>query len=277
MTLPQQTSAIGWISAPRGWSIQVAAGISTRSGGVSQGWLAQANYSLRVGDDPARVAENRRRLAEAADVPLSCAAGLALEHGARIHHVDGASPPLPGDGLVTTRGGLPLALTVADCLPLMLAAERRGVALVHCGWRGITVGIAAKAVAAVIRATGCEPSVMDAWIGPGIGPCCFNLPAVSAALFPSAFRSESVPGFHAVDLAGALTHDLQQAGLAAQRIHRSRFCTACRDDLFYSHRRDRGRTGRMLAWIMLEAEPAHTRNTRAARDDSHSTEDGHPY
>ena len=273
--LPSDSETIGWLSAPAGWTPRVLAGISTRRGGVSQDWLAQANYSLRVADDPLRVAENLRRLAVASGVPLERAAGLRLEHGARVHVVGGsleerarAIARLPGDGLVTAVAGLPLTLTVADCLPLFASAEGRAVVLAHCGWRGIAAGIVRAAVEALARVSGIVPGCIDAWIGPGIGPCCYTLgsadadllsrreapPAPARALPPQA-RLAALPGGQEsirVDLPGCVEADLIACGVVRRNIHRSAHCTACREDLFYSHRRDEGRTGRMLAWIMIE-------------------------
>ncbi|MBP7669538.1 MAG: laccase domain-containing protein [Candidatus Eisenbacteria bacterium] len=245
----------GFLSAPADWTIGAAAGITTRRGGVSQGHLAEANYSLRVGDDPERVAENWRRIQAATGLPLVAAAGLALEHGVRVHEVDAPGGRLPGDGLVTTKRNLALALTVADCLPLALSAPQRGVALVHCGWRGIAAGIAERAVAALSRAAASPRDSLDAWIGPGIGPCCFTLSSDEAGAFPSArlehsSRSSSASRSVSVDLAGSLRDALSAAGLSHEKIRITRLCTSCEPERFYSHRRDKGETGRMLAWVV---------------------------
>jgi YfiH family protein len=256
--------AIGWLAAPAQWSPSVTAGMSTRRGGDSQGHLAESNYSFRVGDIPARVTRNWHRLEAAAAVPLARAARLRLEHGTRIHETSRGNCRLPGDGLVTTRPGLPLVLTVADCLPLMLAVEAHGVALAHCGWRGIAGGIAPAVVHALAAATGCQPAAMDAWIGPGIGPCCFSLPPASAAGWADGRPPAGDSGAVAVDLGACLTAGLVTAGVARGRIRQSPLCTSCHAGLFYSHRRDHGRTGRMLAWIMLgEPQGQHAAPTES--------------
>jgi len=242
----------GWIAPPAGWSPRVLSGISTRRGGVSQGWLAEANYSLRAGDETERVAENWRRLSAATGIPFERAAGLRLEHGARVHAIETGGERRAGDGLVTAVAGLPLTLTVADCLPLFAAVDGRAAALVHCGWRGIAAGIVGEAVRVLARVSGQAPGRIDAWIGPGIGPCCYTLSSADASrLDPACTRPAGRDDLACVDLPGCVERGLLASGVPGERIRRSELCTACRGDLFYSHRRDRGRTGRMAAWIML--------------------------
>lgn len=255
-------------------------GLSARAGGVSPVPWDSLDLGLRTGDDPARVAENLALLARATGVDLPRAARISLEHGARVRLATGSGMAGAGDALVTTLPGLPLALTVADCFPLFLAAPG-AVALAHCGWRGIAAGVAPATLAALCRAAGCDPSAARAWIGPGIGPCCYSLPEATACVFPEiarGAREESdaagggdsratagpaegaqaslggdpcrpSPTALAVDLAAWLRAQLAAAGIPAERIATSGLCTSCRAEWFYSHRRDRGKTGRMLAWI----------------------------
>jgi polyphenol oxidase len=243
-----------WLPPPAGWPARVVAGVSTRRGGISTAHLAALNLGTRVGDAAGSVEENLARLARAAGVPLAAAARVPLRHGALVHRVERSGTAPPGDGLVTTFAGLPLALTVADCYPLLLAAESRAVALAHCGWRGCAAGMGPAAVRALAEAAGLPPERLHAWVGPGIGPCCYHLPPEDARSFPERWRSPATgeaAGRELIDLAGFLEAELIEAGLAPERVAVSRLCTACRPDLFYSHRRDGGRTGRMLAWIML--------------------------
>lgn len=248
---------IAWVCHPHSWPDSVAAGLSTRRGGVSQGARESLNLGSRTGDDPRRIAENLRRLSLAVAAHLESAARIELQHGAEVRRATGPGSAGPGDVLVTRQSGLALALTVADCFPLFLVSENRGVALAHCGWRGILAGVVTAAVKDLVTLAGTEPRKLIAWIGPGIRSCCFTLPATLAARFPAS--SAEAPrdadtaargaGIH-VDLAGTIAAQLSAAGLPSAGINTSDLCTSCRANLFYSHRRDDGRTGRMLAWIV---------------------------
>jgi hypothetical protein len=220
----------------------------SRVGGVSGGPYESLNVGVLTDDDPANVIENRRRLAGAAGVDPS-----QVPIGLQVHKADIAvheapqepSPYLePGtaldevDGHVVRGPGLaPLVLT-ADCLPVALAGPG-GVAMLHCGWRGLAAGIVARGAALV------EASA--AAIGPGIGPCCYEVgPEVLDAF---ADLGEGIADGRMLDLAEVARRTLARAGV--ERIESAGLCTFCEAGLFFSHRRDQGRTGRMgnLAWI----------------------------
>lgn len=250
-----QVGELVWVPLPEGWPARVSGGVSCRRGGVSPAPQDSLNVGTRVGDDPDRVAANVERLARATGIPLAQAARLPLRHGAEAHIVERGGLGAPGDALVTRVPGLPLALTVADCYPVFLAGDTGGVALAHAGWRGARAGIATAALQALTTLTDLTPQALHAWVGPGIGPCCYDLPNTDAQRFPPRYRSPSprdLSGRQAIDLAGFLEAELLAAGVRRDRLTVSRICTACRSDLFYSHRRDAGRTGRMLAWVMLQ-------------------------
>jgi polyphenol oxidase len=245
-----------WLGLP-GCPSGIRGGVSTRLGGVSPAPWASLNLSLHVGDESPRVVENLRRVSAASGVALDRAARIPLEHGARVVAVTQPGFAPPGDALMTTRPGLPLAVTVADCLPLYLAAPGRAVAVVHCGWRGLAAGIVPAALDALARAAATPPAQWHAWVGPGIGACCYDLPPQDARHFvevdphpvPAAGREpDRVP----VDLLRHAIAQLRAGGLDEARVHSFGGCTACQPERFFSHRRDRGRSGRMLAWIVME-------------------------
>jgi polyphenol oxidase len=244
---------LAWVPAA-GAPPGVQGGVSTRLGGVSRGHLESLNLGGRAGDAEGYVATNLGRLAAATGVALDRAARIRLVHGTRM--VEARGPGLIGDadGLWTQSMGLPLALTVADCLPLLLATARGPVALVHCGWRGLAAGIAGEAVGALCAAARIAPASLWAWIGPGIGPCCFQVDERVATRFPATAVQQPSPGggWH-VDLIAFLKESLVAAGLVADQVWAAGRCTACEPELFYSHRRDHGTTGRMLAWVERHA------------------------
>lgn len=225
---------------------------STRRGGVSEGAYESLNLGILTADDPAQVAENRHLLAERA--------GLNADHvamGWQVHGVDlkeWSSPPAGEfsdragadsaeldrvDGHVTALPGLGLLVLVADCLPVALAGAGR-VAMVHCGWRGLAGGIIERALA-----TFGEPPV--AAVGPGIGRCCYE---VGDEVLRHFQHLEGVADGRMLDLRAIARTQLEAGGV--ERIEDVDLCTSCREDLFFSHRRDDGVTGRQagLVWAL---------------------------
>ena len=202
---------------------------TTRRGGVSEGRYASLNMGLQTDDDPARVAANRERVRVQAG-----AARLAQGHqvhGTRVV-VDGDGGE-EADGQVTTRPGVAAIVLVADCLPVALAGpDAAGV--IHAGWRGLAGGVLEAGVAAV----GGGP--VAAAIGPGIGPCCYEVGDDVRAVFGTGERT--------LDLKAIARARLEAAGV--RDIHDCGLCTSCDAERFFSHRRDRGLTGRQagLAW-----------------------------
>lgn len=222
-----------------------------RVGGVSEPPRHSLNLGLLTGDDPAAVVENRRRLAAAIGVEPGRVALARQVHGAELlEHAQGAGrwlDPDPGapqaDGHLLREAGQAAFCFTADCLPVALCGPG-GVALLHCGWRGLAAGIVARGAAAV----GARAAV----VGPGIGPCCYEVGEEVAAEFadldgavarrPGAARPR-------LDLVAAARALLAAAGV--ERVAAAGLCTGCEAELFFSHRRDRGATGRggALAWL----------------------------
>lgn len=224
--------------------------MSTRRGGVSEGAYGSLNLSLSVGDDPDRVAENRRRLLERAR--LSPPARVRQIHGRDVLEARASGEAGVADGLVTAVVGLPIACLVADCAPVVAADAGAGiVGIAHAGWRGAAGGIVASLLEALGR-RGARPERLDAAVLPSIGPCCLEVGEEVASLFPAEYLRPG-PGKPRLDLWGALRAQLAQAGVDPSRIHVWDLCTRCRDDLFYSYRRDGRTSGRMLAAVVRDA------------------------
>jgi polyphenol oxidase len=234
----------------------VTAVFPARGGGVSGPPWDTLNLGLAVGDAPADVRENRRRLCEAVGLETDrlvvprqvhgtalCRVGEA-EAGRGAHDVETGIDDC--DGLLTDVPRLGLGVTTADCLPVVIAAETAGgvaLAAVHAGWRGVLARLAGRA--AVALADGGR--LLGAVVGPSIGPCCFVVDDALRARF--AARYPGVVHGSAVDLWAAAGADLAAAGLAAGDLTIAGVCTSC-DRRFFSHRRDAGLTGRHLtiAW-----------------------------
>jgi len=224
------------------------AAFTARVGGVSEGPFAGLNLGVLTGDEEASVRENRRRAAGALGIdPEAVLIGRQV-HGAEVLRRDApprpnpyatsAGPPPEVDGQATARrGAVPLVL-VADCLPMALAGPN-GVAMVHCGWRGLAAGIVERGVEGV--------SASAAAIGPGIGRCCYEVGDEVLERFEALGEGLSDGG--KLDLVEVARRLLERAGI--DEIEVSGLCTSCEAELFFSHRRDAGRTGRQagFAWI----------------------------
>jgi YfiH family protein len=229
-------------------------GFTTRDGGVSDPPYDRLNLGGAVGDDPARVAENWRLLEQATGLQF---ARVRQVHGARVVRVDApCAPAEEADAVLTTAEGVAACVSVADCVPILLADPETGaVAAVHAGWRGTLARAAAEGVLALRREAGAPASRLLAAVGPSIGPCCYEVSEDLAAQFRHALgdavvRPESRPK---LDLWRANAVALSQAGVPADRIELLRRCTSCERDHFFSHRRDAGRTGRQMAFIAPRA------------------------
>ncbi len=219
------------------------AAFSTRAGGVSAAPFDTLNLGRLTEDEAASVDENRRRLCSAAGAD---AAGLRYGrqvHGARVRRATGTGEP--GDGLWSDATGEALLVFTADCLPVALAranGSAPAIAALHVGWRGLLAGIVEAGVAAL------GPGRLAAAIGPGIGPCCYEVGEEVAEPLRARYGAAAARNGTA-DLAAATELALRAAGVAD--VTRFDVCTACHPDRFFSHRRDGGRTGRqgLIAYV----------------------------
>jgi YfiH family protein len=222
-------------------------GFTTRTGGGSAAPWDSLNLGDLVEDRPEAVAGNWQRLAHATGLDF---ARVRQVHGAAVLVASAPSRPREeADGVISATPGLAACVAVADCVPILLACpDRSAVAAIHAGWRGTLAGIAAEGVRALAAAGSDEPPL--AVIGPSIGPCCYQVAPDLAARFEAAFGARVVvPGARGphLDLWAANERVLRDAGVV--RVAALRRCTACEPRFFFSHRRDGGRTGRMVAFI----------------------------
>jgi hypothetical protein len=179
---------------------------------------------------------------------------IAMEqvHSDGIHVVqEDAAVPRAGDGLIMMQKGVAGIIRTADCVPVIVCEARsRMAAIVHAGWRGTVLGIAGKAVRMMVE-LGAEPSLMQALIGPCIGPCCYEVGQDVAARFSDAGFSERVvaerDGSLFVDLRKANSEDLEAAGVKHVQI--LDLCTRCNQDLFFSARRNE--SGRQFSFAAV--------------------------
>ena len=225
-------------------------GFTTRAGGVSGGPFESLNLGILTDDDPANVVENRRRACRALGAEAETATMAWQHHGAEVRRAKSRGIVTPGtlfdrcDGLWSDDVGQAMMLVTADCLPVAIARRGapRALAVLHIGWRGLLAGIVAAGAKAVGDAD------LAAVLGPGIGPCCYEVGKEVAEPFRRRFGPEVAPNGR-LDLWSATEDALRQAGCA--EVDLSDLCTYCHPDVFFSHRRDRGLTGRqgVVAYI----------------------------
>ena len=231
----------------------VLAAFSERGGGSSVAPFDSLNASFSVGDAEERVRENRGTIIGGLGTSPFAVAGL--EHGSRIVRVDegraGAgfddrAQVIAGcDGLITASSGVALAVTSADCVPLVFASDAQSdVAVVHAGWRGVAAGIVTETLSLFADAAGVRIA-----IGPAVGPDHYEVGeevarAVADASPARAAVIERDGETLRLDLVGTIRTAVRAAGVT--RVSDTGLCTACETARFFSHRRD-GRTGRQLA------------------------------
>jgi YfiH family protein len=239
--------------------------VFTRLGGVSQGPFATLNVGHTVGDEPQAVAENHRRVYASLGLAANQVVTPRQVHGNRVAVVAGrdAGRVVPNtDGLATTTPGLGLLLRFADCQPIFLYdPEHHALGLAHAGWRGVALGMARRLVEAMQESFGSQPRALLAGLGPAIGPCCYSVGHEVAAAMGYAlpdWKRVMVPEGEdswRLDLEAANAQLLAAAGVV--QIEQAGICTACRNDEFFSHRADGGRTGRfaVVAYLAPRAGP----------------------
>jgi YfiH family protein len=274
----RESDGVHWLEADLPGA---TAAFTTRLGGVSEAPFDSLNLGLLTDDEPERVVENRRRLAASLGfAPERVAIGRQV-HGAELAHHAGPQRPSffarSGDGIpevdghVTAVSDLPLLVFAADCLPVALSGPG-GVAILHCGWRGLASSTPPSSVRTCHRHAGTSANAglvergvravraTAAAIGPGIGPCCYEVAEdVLNALAepPTGLKVEHGSTFRPVgrvDLTALACEQLRAAGV--ERIECADLCTSCNADLFFSHRRDAGRTGRQAGLVWLDGKRA---------------------
>ena len=260
-------------------------GFTTRKGGHSSVYGRNAlNLGFTSHDTKAAVVRNRQQLS----VSLAKRARSKWElvtlrqvHSDLIHLITRVPEhPLSGDGLITSTAGLLLGVLTADCFPIILVdPKRRAIGVFHAGWRGTLKRIAQKGVGEMRKHFGSNPAQLRAAIGPGIRNCCYQVgPEVRSTFegqfaygsqlfretkerneiherYPLLFLTARAPGHSDLprqiflDLAEANRRQLLDAGLMARNISDLGTCTSCNPELFFSHRAEKGKTGRMMAIV----------------------------
>ncbi len=265
-----------------GWDDFVNVGFSSRLGGVSRAPFAALNLALHVADEDDQVIANRRLLAQALDIEVERWVCADQVHGNNVVAVGRAQcaagllsrgDALPAaDGMMTNDRGVWLTSFYADCVPLYFYDPlRRVIATAHAGWRGTVADIVGEVLRGMAKKYGSDVREVRGLIGPAIGPCCYEVDEqvraavavvladdenhqggeAGSALAEVCKPSVSGQGKFMLDLKRCNQMLMMKAGMLPQHIESSQYCTCCRSDLFFSHRGEQGKTGRMAAWVYM--------------------------
>jgi len=263
-------------------------GFSTRSGGFSAAYGgAQLNLGFTPSDTRDKIERNRRLLVQHTSGRLRSLPPLItlrqIHSGLiRLLKIEDVLPesPIPGDGMISNRRGVLLAVQVADCVPVLVADQKTGaVGAFHAGWRGTVKRIVECGVGSMRARFGCRPEDLYAAIGPCIHACCYSVGeevldeftsqfVYGEELFsevynrdpvkekyPLLFLTARAPGHSNIgpqthlDLVAANRRQLLDSGISEGRIWTAEQCTSCRTDLLFSHRAEAGYTGRMMGIV----------------------------
>lgn len=247
-------------------------GFSTKTGGVSNGVYSTLNLGLHVNDESKAVVTNRGILAHKVSFPIDNWVFAQQTHSVHIAKVtigdqargvnsyeDGLSNC---DGLYTDKKGIMLSLCFADCVPLYFIVPKTPlIGVAHAGWKGTVNDIGGEMVRQWKTNEGINPKDIKVAIGPAIGPCCYIVDdRVISAIDKQAIQNYSIPyslvseGQYKLDLKQLNKYLLIASGVREENIIISQYCTSCETKLFFSHRRDKGKTGRMLSFIGIDKE-----------------------
>lgn len=243
------------------FDLSVKHGIFTRHGGVSSAPWASLNVGGTVGDDLEAVRHNQQLMIAALDVDGKRACTVWQVHSADTvianHPVKGRRWLALADGMVTDQPDTPLVMRYADCTPLLFHdPQKQVIGIAHAGWRGTVLGAGVSVVRTMQQAYGCHPQDLLAGIGPSIGPHRYQVGEEVVAAVQAYFGTidtlihrDPTDGTAYFDLWAANRFDLERAGV--RQIEVAQICTATRADEFFSHRAEKGKTGRFGAIISL--------------------------
>ncbi|HHY90263.1 MAG TPA: peptidoglycan editing factor PgeF [Clostridiales bacterium] len=240
---------------------------TTRIGGVSEYPYHSLNLGLKTMDKKENVLQNFRLLSKELAIPLECMVRCDQVHGDRswiVTQEDAgkgiiSDDDVPqADALITNVRGIGLITNYADCVPIfLLDPVHKVIALAHAGWRGTVLQIGRKTLQAMTQHFHTDPKHCLAAIGPSIGPCCYEVDESVIEQFEKSFRSihlfvnRTENGKFMLDLWKANQVVLEESGILKENISISQLCTACHPEIFFSHRQQKGVTGRMAAMMVL--------------------------
>ncbi len=223
---------------------------STRKGGVSFPPYGALNLGLHTGDKRENVYKNRALYFEALHIPQDKLVFPEQVHSDCVKVVDKPGKVSRCDALIARNSNLFLTIQTADCFPVFLYdPQARVVGIIHSGWRGTARNIVGKTIALMESECNVNPERIIAAIGPGVQQSCYQVDDQTASHFNERDLVPDGIGHFKLDVQGAIVRQLQNAGVADERMERDTTCTHCETDLYYSYRRDGHQSGRMMGVI----------------------------
>jgi YfiH family protein len=261
-----ERNGISFITIPDWCEQGVDIAFTGRGNGVSGAPFESLNLGFHVGDRPELVLENRHRVMQIFNQDIDSMVCCQQVHGNNVFHVTNKNKGCGGsemntwitgtDGMVTNQAGLYLATFYADCIPVyFFDPVKKCIGLAHSGWKGTMGRIAVKTVNLLEREFGCKRADIEVFIGPGIGPCCFEIKGDLAAKAVSEFGQfrdiiiKEKNDRYRWNLPQTINYMLVESGIKPENIVPANLCTSCHTDLFYSYRREGTVTGRMGAYL----------------------------
>jgi YfiH family protein len=238
------------------FSQQLIIAQSTRLGGFSKPPYASLNLGLHTPDNEKNVLENRQRFCTDLGVDALDLAGGFQVHGNEVLRVNEPGQREGYDAFITNEAGVILSVTIADCCPILLYDPvRQAVGAAHAGWKGTIGQIAARTLEAMCDAYGTLPADCWAYLGTCIGADDFEVDADVADYFEDTYKrwKPSTKKYH-LDLKAASRDQLQKLGVPLSQLECSAYSTVTHNDRYFSHRAEKGKTGRMLAVIGMRKE-----------------------
>jgi YfiH family protein len=264
-SLLSHSSGLSFLQNPELLALSmVQHGTTTRQGGFSQDEYYGLNLGLSTGDDTHHVEQNRQHLFNVLKLSATRKIFARQVHGNHVAIIDdimagvvfsdtGVTAIPETDALVTRCRNTALFILTADCLPVFIVDVRTpAIGLVHAGWKGSLLNIAAETVQTMTQAFGTNPEHCSAWLSVAIGPCCYEVSEEMLEMFQSKYPQ--MTDFHQgsrLDLSAINRYQLFQAGMIPEHIHQTQYCAKHDAGLFYSHRRDASKSGRIASFLCL--------------------------
>ncbi|MCF7801523.1 MAG: peptidoglycan editing factor PgeF [Candidatus Marinimicrobia bacterium] len=227
----------------------VLVGMTTRNGGVSRGYFQSLNMGFSVNDNAEHVRTNRNLIWESLKISETRLAKPEQVHSDHLALVQAAGTFPATDALITHEPNIFLTIQTADCLPILIwTGDGEWLAAIHSGWGGTEQGLPAEVIAFLLSGSGYAPDEFFVWIGPGLGVCHFEVGAEFESKFDPQFL-EHRNGERYFNNVAAVKAQISGQGIPAENLEVVDECTYCESEKYFSHRRDKGVTGRMLAVI----------------------------